>query len=72
MRHVNSTLGCVDRDFGTKHAESFKDFNMPRVAGRADRDFGIKHVESFKDFNMPHVAGCVESKGSSSESTRGM
>ncbi len=36
MRHVNSTLGRADRDFGTKSAESFRDFNMPRVAGRAE------------------------------------
>ncbi len=36
MRHVNSTFRRVDRDFGTKHAESFKDFNMPHVVGRAE------------------------------------
>ncbi len=69
MRHVNSTLGRVDKDFGTKYTESSKAFNMPCVAGRADKDFGTKSAESFKDFNMPRVASRAESRGSSSEST---
>ncbi len=28
--------GRVNRDFGAKHAETFKDSHMPRVAGRAE------------------------------------